>query len=414
VARRRAVITGMGVITPIGNTLDEYCEGLLAGKSGIGQISLFDASQYSSRIAGEVKNFDPVKYIDRKCIPRMDRFAQFAVAAAAQAIENSGLDISKEDPYRIGVVCGTGIGGLKTLEREVGVLLSKGPLRVSPFFIPMLITNISPGEIAIMYGFKGPNYSVSSACASSSHALGDALRLIRDNKVDVIISGGSEAAITPVGLAGFCSMKALSTRNDDPEHASRPFDKDRDGFIMSEGAGILVIEELEHARSRGARIFAELAGYGATDDAYHITAPDPSGEAPAGSMKMAINDAGLSPEDIDYVNAHGTSTPLNDKSETLAIKKAFGEHARKLAVSSTKSMLGHMLGAAGAVEIIASVLCMNKGMVHATVNYQTPDPDCDLDYVPNNPREMEVNSLISNSLGFGGHNATLVVCRYAE
>ncbi len=411
---RRAVITGMGVITPIGNTLDEYCEGLLAGKSGIAQISLFDASQYPSRIAGEVKNFDPVKYMDRKRIPRMDRFAQFAIAAAVQAIEDSGLDISKEDPYRIGVVCGTGIGGLKTLEREVGVLLSKGPSRVSPFFIPMLITNISPGEIAIRYGFKGPNYSVSSACASSSHAIGDALRLIREGKADVIISGGSEAAITPIGLAGFCSLKALSTRNDDPAHASRPFDKERDGFIMSEGAGILVIEELQHARARGARILAELAGYGATDDAYHITAPDPSGEAPADSMKIAIKDAGLGPDDIDYVNAHGTSTQLNDKSETLAIKKVFGEHAHKLAISSTKSMVGHMLGAAGAAEIIASILCMNKGMVHATVNYQVPDPDCDLDYVPNNPRKMEVDTFISNSLGFGGHNATLVVRRYAE
>ena len=411
---RRAVITGMGVITPIGNTLDEYCEGLLAGKSGIAQISLFDASQYPSRIAGEVKNFDPVKYMDRKRIPRMDRFAQFAIAAAVQAIEDSGLDISKEDPYRIGVVCGTGIGGLKTLEREVGVLLSKGPSRVSPFFIPMLITNISPGEIAIRYGFKGPNYSVSSACASSSHAIGDALRLIREGKADVIISGGSEAAITPIGLAGFCSLKALSTRNDDPAHASRPFDKERDGFIMSEGAGILVIEELQHARARGARILAELAGYGATDDAYHITAPDPSGEAPADSMKIAIKDAGLNPDDIDYVNAHGTSTQLNDKSETLAIKKVFGEHAHKLAISSTKSMVGHMLGAAGAAEIIASILCMNKGMVHATVNYQVPDPDCDLDYVPNNPRKMEVDTFISNSLGFGGHNATLVVRRYAE
>jgi len=411
---RRAVITGMGVITPIGNTLDEYCEGLLAGKSGISQISLFDVSQYSSRIAGEVKNFDPVKYMDRKHISRMDKFVQFAVAAAAQAIENSDLTLSKENPYRIGVVCGTGIGGLKTLEREVGVLLSKGPSRVSPFFIPMLITNISPGEIAIRYGFKGPNYSVSSACASSSHAIGDALRLIRDGKVDVIISGGSEAAITPIGLAGFCSLRALSTRNDDPEHASRPFDKERDGFIMSEGAGILVIEELQHARARGARILAEIAGYGATDDAYHITAPDPSGEAPAGSMKIAIQDAGLNSEDIDYVNAHGTSTPLNDKSETLAIKKVFGERAHKLAISSTKSMIGHMLGAAGAAEIIASVLCMNKGMVHATVNYQVPDPDCDLDYVPNNPREMEVNTFVSNSLGFGGHNATLVVRRYAE
>jgi len=411
---RRAVITGMGVITPIGNTLDEYCEGLLAGKSGIAQISLFDASQYPSRIAGEVKNFDPVKYMDRKRIPRMDRFAQFAIAAAVQAIEDSGLDISKEDPYRIGVVCGTGIGGLKTLEREVGVLLSKGPSRVSPFFIPMLITNISPGEIAIRYGFKGPNYSVSSACASSSHAIGDALRLIREGKVDVIISGGSEAAITPIGLAGFCSLKALSTRNDDPAHASRPFDKERDGFIMSEGAGILVIEELQHARARGAHILAELAGYGATDDAYHITAPDPSGEAPADSMKIAIKDAGLGPDDVDYVNAHGTSTQLNDKSETLAIKKVFGEHAHKLAISSTKSMVGHMLGAAGAAEIIASILCMNKGMVHATVNYQVPDPDCDLDYVPNNPRKMEVDTFISNSLGFGGHNATLVVRRYAE
>jgi len=411
---RRAVITGMGVITPIGNTLDEYCEGLLAGKSGIAQISLFDASQYPSRIAGEVKNFDPVKYMDRKRIPRMDRFAQFAIAAAVQAIEDSGLDISKEDPYRIGVVCGTGIGGLKTLEREVGVLLSKGPSRVSPFFIPMLITNISPGEIAIRYGFKGPNYSVSSACASSSHAIGDALRLIREGKADVIISGGSEAAITPIGLAGFCSLKALSTRNDDPAHASRPFDKERDGFIMSEGAGILVIEELQHARARGAHILAELAGYGATDDAYHITAPDPSGEAPADSMKIAIKDAGLGPDDVDYVNAHGTSTQLNDKSETLAIKKVFGEHAHKLAISSTKSMVGHMLGAAGAAEIIASILCMNKGMVHATVNYQVPDPDCDLDYVPNNPRKMEVDTFISNSLGFGGHNATLVVRRYAE
>ncbi|MHB9156282.1 MAG: beta-ketoacyl-ACP synthase II, partial [Endomicrobiales bacterium] len=337
----------------------------------------------------------------------------FGCAAAQMAVKDSGLDLAKENKTRIGVVTGTGMGGLDVIETEEKVLLEKGPRRVSPFLIPMIITNILPGEIAIEHGFTGPNYAVSSACASSNHAIGDAVRMLCYGDADVMVTGGSEAAITPLGLAGFCSIKALSGRNDAPEKASRPFDKNRDGFLMGEGAGILVLETLEHAQARGARIYAELIGYGSSDDAYHITAPHPSGDTAVQAMKAAIADAAVSPDEIDYINAHGTSTEYNDKTETVAIKKVFGERAYKIPVSSTKSMTGHLLGAAGAVELIATVLCMGKGFIHPTINYETPDPECDLDYVPNVAREQQITCALSNSLGFGGHNAVLIVKRYA-
>jgi 3-oxoacyl-[acyl-carrier-protein] synthase II len=409
---RRVVITGCGVITPIGIGLEDFWNSLVNGKSGVYRISSFDASQFSTRICAGVKNFDAEKYIDKKKIRKMDRFTQFAFAAAKMAIEDARLDFSKEDAFRVGVIVGSGIGGIATVAEEHRTLLEKGPRRVSPFMIPMLITNIAAGEIAIAYNIRGPNYSLSSACATSNHTIGDALRLIRYGDADVIIAGGSEAAITPLGLAGFCSAKALSTRNDDPEHASRPFDRERDGFVMGEGAGIVILESLDHALSRGAPIRAELIGYGATDDAYHITAPSPDGESAARAMSNALADGGVKPEDVDYINAHGTSTPLNDKVETLAIKKVFGEYAYKVPISSNKSMIGHLLGAAGAVELVATILSMEKEIIPPTINYEFPDPECDLDYVPNKARHKKINVALSNSLGFGGHNATLVVRKY--
>ncbi|MDH5662746.1 MAG: beta-ketoacyl-ACP synthase II [Elusimicrobiota bacterium] len=409
---RRVVITGYGVVSPIGIGIDDFWNSLASGKSGISRVSSFDASQFSSQICAEVKDFQPEKYIDKKKIRKMDRFSQLAFAAAKMAIENARLDMEKEDPFRVGVIVGSGIGGLSTVAAEHRVLLEKGPRRVSPFMIPMLITNIAAGEIAIAYNIQGPNYSLSSACATSNHTVGDALRLIRYGDADVIIAGGSEAAVTPLGLAGFCSAKALSTRNDDPEHASRPFDKERDGFVMGEGAGIVILEALEHALSRGASIHAELIGYGATDDAYHITAPSPDGQSAARAMSNALADGGVKPEEVDYINAHGTSTPLNDKVETLAIKKVFGDYAYKIPISSNKSMIGHLLGAAGVVELIATILSMEKEMLPPTINYEFPDPECDLDYVPNKARPKKINIALSNSLGFGGHNATLVVRKY--
>ena len=409
---RKVVITGCGVISPIGIGLDDFWDSLVNGKSGAARISSFDASQFSTQICAEVKNFEPEKYIDKKKIRKMDRFSQLAFAAARMAIEEAELDMRKEDPFRVGVIVGSGIGGLSTVAAEHKILLEKGPRRVSPFMIPMLITNIAAGEIAIAYNIQGPNYSLSSACATSNHTVGDALRLICYGDADVIIAGGSEAAVTPLGLAGFCSAKALSTRNNDPEHASRPFDKERDGFVMGEGAGIVILESLEHALSRGASIRAELIGYGATDDAYHITAPSPDGQSAAQAMANALADGGVKPEDVDYINAHGTSTPLNDKVETLAIKKVFGDYAYKIPVSSNKSMIGHLLGAAGVVELIATILSMQREMVPPTINYEFPDPECDLDYVPNKARPKKINVALSNSLGFGGHNATLVVRKY--
>lgn len=409
---RRVVITGYGVISPIGIGADDFWNSLASGKSGISRISTFDTSQFSSQIGAEVKNFQPEKYIDKKKIRKMDRFSQLAVAAAKIAIEDAKLDMKKEDPFRAGVIVGSGIGGLSTVAAEHKVLLEKGPRRVSPFMIPMLITNIAAGEIAIAHNIQGPNYSLSSACATSNHAVGDALRLIQYGDADVIVAGGSEAAVTPLGLAGFCSARALSTRNDDPEHASRPFDKERDGFVMGEGAGIVILELLEHALSRGVPIRAELIGYGATNDAYHITAPSPDGQSAVRAISNALADGGVKPEEVDYINAHGTSTPLNDKVETLAVKKVFGDYAYKIPISSNKSMIGHLLGAAGAVELIATILSMEKEMIPPTINYEFPDPECDLDYVPNKARPKKINVALSNSLGFGGHNATLVVRKY--
>ncbi len=409
---RKVVITGYGVISPIGIGVNDFWNSLVSGKSGISRVSSFDASQFSTQICAAVKDFQPEKYIDKKKVRKMDRFSQLAFAAAKMAMEDAKLDMGKEDPFRVGVIVGSGIGGLSTVAQEHRVLLEKGPRRVSPFMIPMLITNIAAGEIAIAYNIQGPNYSVSSACATSNHTVGDALRLIRYGDADVIIAGGSEAAVTPLGLAGFCSARALSTRNHDPEHASRPFDKERDGFVMGEGAGIVILEALEHALSRGASIHAELIGYGATDDAYHITAPSPDGQSAARAMSNALADGGVKPEEVDYINAHGTSTPLNDKVETLAIKKVFGDYAYKIPISSNKSMIGHLLGAAGVVELIATILSMEKEMIPPTINYEFPDPECDLDYVPNKARPKKINVALSNSLGFGGHNATLVVKRY--
>ena len=411
---KRVVITGVGVFSPIGIGFETYSNSLKIGKSGAGLLTRFDTTNYPTKIAAQVNDFVPENFLDKKKARRMARFTQLGVAAAIAAVNDSKLDLSKEDLSRIGVVTGTGIGGLDVIEEENKTLLEKGPRRVSPFLIPMIITNMLPGEVAIHFGFTGPNYAISSACASSNHALGDALRLLRYGDADVIVSGGSEAAITPLGLAGFCNIKALSERNDDPQKASRPFDKNRDGFLMGEGAGIVVLETLEHAKKRGAHIYGELAGYGASDDAYHMTAPNPAGDAAVVAIKTAINDAGVSINDIDYINAHGTSTEYNDKTETLAIKKVFGERARSIPISSTKSMTGHLLGAAGAVELIAILACINGGFVHPTINYETPDPECDLDYVPNTARDTKINCALSNSLGFGGHNAAIVIKRYVE
>jgi len=410
--KKRIVITGIGAITPIGLTVKDFTESLKQGKSGASLIDAFDTTDFTAKFAGNVKNFNPENYIDKKKTRRMARFNQFGVAAAREAIADSGLDLTKEDLSRIGVVTGTGIGGMEILEREHTSLMEKGPRRVSPFLIPMLITNMLPGEIAIEYGFTGPNYTVTSACASSNNAMGEALRLLRYGDADVIVTGGAEATITPISIAGFCSSKALSTRNDDILTASRPFDKDRDGFMMGEGAGILVFETLEHALKRNAKIYAEFLGYGASDDAYHMTAPHPEAKGAIAAMEAAIKDASISKDEIDYINAHGTSTAMNDKTETLAIKKVFGDKAYKIPVSSTKSMTGHLLGAAGAVEAIAIIACMQNGFIHPTINYKTPDPDCDLDYVPNVARQQQINCALSSSLGFGGHNAVVILKKY--
>ena len=411
--KRRVVITGVGVVSPIGIGKEAFWDALRNGRSGAGRVTHFDVSEYPCHIDAEVKDFQPDLYIEKKTVKRMDRFAQFACAAADMAVKDAGLDKPGLDMERIGVIVGSGIGGLSTIEEEHKVLSERGARRVSPFLIPKLISNIAPGEIAIRWGFMGPNYAVSSACATSNHAIGDALRLMRYGDADVIVAGGSEAAITPLGFAGFCAARTLSTRNDAPEKASRPFDKDRDGFVMGEGAGIVILETLDHALKRGASIYAELAGYGATDDAYHITAPNPEGTSAVKAMQAALRDADVKPEDIQYVNAHGTSTNLNDKTETKALKIVFGEHAKKLAISSTKSMTGHLLGAAGVTELIATVLSIQHKMAHPTINYETPDPECDLDYVPNVARPLDIKVALSNSLGFGGHNAVLVVKRYA-
>jgi len=408
-SERRVVITGMGVLTPLGCDLEVFWKNLLAGKSGIAPVTRFDTTNFDSKIGGEVKDFKPEEFMPIKETRRTDRFTQYAVGAAKKALVDSGIDISKADANRIGVLIGSGIGGMETIEEQSAILLKKGPGRVSPFMIPMLIVNMASGYVSMLLGAKGPNLAVVSACATATHALGEATRAIIHNDADVMIAGGTEAAITQFGYAGFCAMKAMSTRNDEPERASRPFDAQRDGFVMGDGAGVCILESLEHARKRHAKIYCEVVGYGITGDAYHMSAPAPDGEGAARSMSMALHHAKLNPEQVDYINAHGTSTQVGDKCETLAIKTTFGAHAKKLAVSSTKSMTGHLLGAAGAVETAVCALAIRDNIVPPTINYENPDPDCDLDYVPNKAREMKVEACVNNSLGFGGHNATLIV-----
>jgi len=411
-SERRVVITGIGVLTPLGCELETFWQNLLAGKSGIGPVTRFDTTEYDCKIGGEIKDFKAEEFMPIKETRRTDRFTQYAVGAARKAIADSGFDIAKGDPNRVGVLIGSGIGGMETIEDQVGTLIRKGPNRVSPFMIPMLIVNMASGYVSMLLGAKGPNLAVVSACATATHALGEAARAIVHNDADIMIAGGSEAAITQMGYAGFCAMKAMSTRNNEPERASRPFDAQRDGFVMGEGAGVCILESLEHARKRHAKIYAEVAGYGITGDAYHMSAPAPEGEGAARSMVMALSHAKLNPDQIDYINAHGTSTPVGDKCETQAIKKVFGDHAKKLAVSSTKSMTGHLLGAAGAVETAACALAIRDNIVPPTINYENPDPECDLDYVPNKARPMNTFACLNNSLGFGGHNATIIIKRH--
>jgi len=406
---RRVVITGMGTVNPLSSDLKGYWQGLCAGKSGIAAIELFDTSAFKVRFGGEVKNFRAEDYLDTKTARRLDRFAQFALVASLFAIKDSGLDLAQEDPYRCGVILGSGIGGLNEYEEQHARYLAGGPGKISPFVIPKMMANAAPGNISIHLGLCGPNTAVATACASAANAIADAMRTIQREEADVMITGGTEAAITHMGLGGFISARALSTRNDNPPAASRPFDKDRDGFVLSEGAGIVVLEELERAKRRGANIIAELLGCGSTADAHNITAPHPEGSGAARAMKLAIRDARLNPEDIQYINAHGTSTQLGDEAETRAIKQVFGPHARKLAISSTKSMVGHLLGASGGVELIATAMSIRTGIVHPTINLDTPDPACDLDYVPNVAREVRVRRALSNSFGFGGHNCCLVI-----
>ncbi len=411
---KRVVVTGMGAVTPIGNNLDEFWSSIRNGVCGVDKVTLFDASDLKTQIAGEVKNFDPTEYIDKREARKMDRFTQFAVIAADEAIKNSDLDMKKEDPWRVGVITGSGIGGISTFADQHKTLLEKGPGRISPFFIPMMIGNMAAAQIAIRHKMQGVNENVVTACASSSNAIGTAFRHIQYGDNDVIIAGGCEATVERIAFAGFCNMKAMSTRNDDPKHASRPFDAERDGFVLSEGAAFIVLEELEHAKARNAHIICEMVGYGATDDAYHITSPIPGGLGGAKAMEFAIRDAGITPEDVTYINAHGTSTKYNDQFETEAIKQTFGSAARSVAVSSTKSMTGHMLGAAGGVEAIVCAKAIEDGFIPATINYEIPDPDCDLDIVPNVGREREVKYAMSNSLGFGGHNASIVFKKYSD
>jgi len=411
-SERRVVITGIGVLTPLGSELELFWQNLTAGKSGIGPVTRFDTTQFDCKIGGEVRDFNAEEFMPVKEARRTDRFVRYAVGAAKKAMTDSGIDMAKEDVNRVGVLIGSGIGGMETIEDQVGTLIRKGPGRVSPFMIPMLIVNMASGYVSMLIGAKGPNLAVVSACATATHALGEAARTIVHNDADIMIAGGSEAAVTQMGYAGFCAMKAMSTRNSEPERASRPFDAQRDGFVMGEGAGVCILESLEHARKRHAKIYCEVVGYGITGDAYHMSAPAPEGEGAARSMVMALGHAKLNPDQVDYINAHGTSTPVGDKCETQAIKKVFGEHAKKLAVSSTKSMTGHLLGAAGAVETAACALAIRDGIVPPTINYENPDPDCDLDYVPNKARQMKVDVCLNNSLGFGGHNATIIVKRH--
>ncbi len=412
--KRRVVITGIGVITPLGTGVEKTWKGLLEGRSGIGKITHFDASELPVQIAGEVRDFNPEDYIEPKEIRKMDRFIHFALAASEMAIKDAGLKIDSSNADRVGVIIGSGIGGLPKIEEYTLILHERGYRRVSPFFIPMNIINLAAGRVSIRFGAKGPNSAVVTACSSGSHAIGDAFKIIQRGDADAMIAGGSEAVICPLGIAGFTVMKALSKRNNEPEKASRPFDLERDGFVMAEGAGIVVMEALDQALKRGAKIYAEVVGYGMTGDAYHITAPSPNGEGAARCMKMAIDDAGIRPEEVNYINAHGTSTKFNDELETMAIKTVFGEHAYKVAVSSTKSMTGHLLGAAGGVEAVISALSIYHDVVPPTINLENPDPECDLDYVPNKKREMTVNYALSNSFGFGGTNACLLFKKFRE
>jgi 3-oxoacyl-[acyl-carrier-protein] synthase II len=410
--KRRVVITGLGAITPLGNDLESYWQGLIEGRSGVGPITLFDATQHTTQIAAEVKGFDPQNYMDRKDAKRMDRFAQFAVATTQQALEDAHLDITPLNAEQIGVVIGTGVGGLRVMEEQQEVYLSRGPSRCSPFMVPMMIANMAAGLTAIQTGAKGPNSCPVTACAAGSNAIGDAFRLVQQGYAQAMICGGTEAAVTPLSVAGFGSARALSTRNDAPQRASRPFDRDRDGFVIGEGCGILVLESLDHALSRGARIYAEIVGYGMTCDAYHMTAPVPGGEGAARCIQLALKDAGITPEQVSYINAHGTSTPANDPTETGAIKAALGSAAEQIAISSTKSMTGHLLGGSGGIEGVAAALSVAYDEVPPTINLEEPDPECDLDYVPNEARSMPVEVALSNSFGFGGHNVTLVFKKY--
>lgn len=408
---RRVVVTGLGAITPIGNNVEEFWNGLKEKKVGIGPITYFDTADYKAKLAGEVKDFDPKQHMDPKAAKRMEKFCQFAVCAAKEAIEDAGLNMEQEDPFRVGVSVGSGIGSLQSVEREYSKMLQKGPNRVNPLLVPLMISNMAAGNVSIQFGMKGKCINVVTACATGTHSIGEAFRTIQYGDADVMIAGGTEASITPIGVAGFTALTALST-SEDPLRASIPFDKDRNGFVMGEGAGIVVLESLEHAQARGAKIYAELAGYGATGDAYHITSPAEDGSGAAKAMEMAIADAGLKPEDVDYINAHGTSTHHNDLFETKAIKLALGEHAEKVKINSTKSMVGHLLGAAGGVEFITCVKSIEEGFVHATAGLQEEDPECDLDYTKGEGVSMNVNCALSNSLGFGGHNATLLVKKF--
>ncbi|MBT3554599.1 MAG: beta-ketoacyl-ACP synthase II [Chloroflexi bacterium] len=404
----RVVVTGIGLVTPVGSDRKTTWDSLLEGKSGIDYISLFDAEGFESRIAAEVNDFDAAPILGRKDARRLDRFAQFACIAALEALEDAGMDMATEDPDRVGVLIGSGVGGIITISEQHKILLDKGPKRVSPFLVPMMLGDMASGQVSMMIGAKGPNFSTVSACATGTDSIGEALEMIRRGRADVVIAGGTEAAVCEIGVAGFNSCMALSTRNDDPQAASRPFDTGRDGFVLGEGAGLVVLESLEHAEKRGANVLAELAGYGASSDAHHVTQPHPEGEGAARAMKWAIQDAKLVPENVDYINAHGTSTPLNDKFETIAIKRMYGDHAYKLKISSTKSMTGHLLGAAGGIEAAFSVLAIKEGIIPPTINLDDVDPDCDLDYVPNKAVKQKVDVAMSNSLGFGGHNASLV------
>jgi len=411
--QRRVVITGLGVVTPLGNQPDVFWNNIVAGQCGIDRISAFDATPFETQIAGEVKNFDPTPaFPSPKEVRHTDRFSQFGVFAAHHALLDSGLVLDRENCDEIGVIIGSGIGGLATTTKQHKILIDRGPDRLSPFMIPMLISNMASGLFSMFYNLRGPNFSTCSACATANHAIGEAWRAIKMGDAQVMFAGGAEAAVVPIGIGGFCAMKAMSRRNDDPKHSSRPFDRERDGFVMGEGAGVVVLEELERAKKRGAKIYCEIVGYGNTADAYHLTAPSPDGEGAARCMKMALKTGGLNIEDISYINAHGTSTPQGDTCETLAIKIVFGSHAKKVAVSSTKGATGHMLGAAGAVEMSICALAIKHGVVPPTINYQVPDPECDLDYVPNTARELKVNAVINNSFGFGGHNASIAAKKF--